>query len=150
MYVIYPLRCFWEKIYACYLRFTEDVTSISWIFVIFACFIALIEVGRYTLDIGKMAYCIVHVFGCFMYAHERFWQPPRVNCSFSPFFVYFSVLEYLESWDEFSQICSVFINLPRIIGLVYSYPLILHGVYCFAKLHDLSLKKLKTPMELHD
>jgi len=25
----------------------EDVTSISWIFIIFACFIALIEVGRY-------------------------------------------------------------------------------------------------------
>jgi len=30
------------------LRLIEDVTTISWIFIIFACFIALIEVGRYT------------------------------------------------------------------------------------------------------
>jgi len=30
------------------LRTTEGVTSISWIFVLFACFIALIEVWRYT------------------------------------------------------------------------------------------------------
>jgi len=29
------------------LESVEDVTSISWIFVLFACFIALIEVGRY-------------------------------------------------------------------------------------------------------
>ena len=30
------------------LRTIEDVTSISWIFVLFACFIALIEVGHYS------------------------------------------------------------------------------------------------------
>ena len=30
------------------LRFIEDVTSISWILIIIACFIALIEVGRYS------------------------------------------------------------------------------------------------------
>jgi len=36
-----------DFIYACCLRSIEDVTSISWIFVLFACIIALIEVGRY-------------------------------------------------------------------------------------------------------
>jgi hypothetical protein len=35
-------------IYACLLLFGWDVASISWIFVIFTCFIALIEIGRYT------------------------------------------------------------------------------------------------------
>jgi len=31
------------------LRLIEDVTTISWIFIIFACVITLIEVGRYKL-----------------------------------------------------------------------------------------------------
>jgi len=30
------------------MRIIEDVTSISWIFVLLVCFIALIEVGHYT------------------------------------------------------------------------------------------------------
>jgi len=51
MYVIYPLR-FLTNFYMCVLRFIGDVTYISWIFVLFACFIALIEIG------------------CYMYRHE--------------------------------------------------------------------------------
>jgi len=35
--------------------FIEDVTSISWIFIIVACFIALIEVGHYTTPYSNMA-----------------------------------------------------------------------------------------------
>jgi len=52
VYAIYPLRCFVEIFYACcFGEFIEDVTSISWIFIIFACFITLIEVGRYILHL---------------------------------------------------------------------------------------------------
>jgi len=49
VYVIFPLWCFycWNFMHDVW-RFMEDVTSISWIFIIFAYFIALIEVGRYT------------------------------------------------------------------------------------------------------
>jgi len=35
-------------------EFIEDVTSISWIFIIFACFIALIEVWRYIMNVNKI------------------------------------------------------------------------------------------------
>jgi hypothetical protein len=35
-------------IYAWWFGFRWDVASISWIYVLFACFIALIEIGRYT------------------------------------------------------------------------------------------------------
>jgi hypothetical protein len=42
MYVIYPLRRFWEIFSTHVLRTIEDVTPISWIFILFACFIALI------------------------------------------------------------------------------------------------------------
>jgi len=48
VYTIFPLWCFIVEIFmhvSCELF--EDVTSISWIFIIFAWFIALIEVGRY-------------------------------------------------------------------------------------------------------
>jgi len=48
MYVIYPLR-FSRNFYMHVLRFIGDMTSISWIFVLFACFITLIEVRRYKL-----------------------------------------------------------------------------------------------------
>jgi len=34
------------------LRLIEDVTTISWIFIIFAYFIALIEVGRYSIRLN--------------------------------------------------------------------------------------------------
>jgi len=46
MYVLYLLRLL-KNFYMHVLRSIEDVTSISWIFVLFACFIALIEVWRY-------------------------------------------------------------------------------------------------------
>jgi len=49
MYAIYPLRRFCEIFSMHVLTTIEDVTSISWIFVLFACFIALIEVRRYKL-----------------------------------------------------------------------------------------------------
>ena len=40
-----------DKILECmFFRSIEDVTSISWIFILFACFIALVEVGRYTYN----------------------------------------------------------------------------------------------------
>jgi len=51
VYAIFPLWCFIVGIFMhvdCELF--EDVTSISWIFIIFAWFIALIEVERYKLD----------------------------------------------------------------------------------------------------
>jgi len=42
-----------EKFYICMLMLlVEDVTSISWIYVLFACFIALIEVECYSEHIG--------------------------------------------------------------------------------------------------
>jgi len=63
IYLVMYLWCFWhaiwrcmliihcnifEKILACmFLRTIEDVTSVSWIFVLFVCFIALIEAGNY-------------------------------------------------------------------------------------------------------
>ena len=47
MYDIYPLRRFEKNVSMHVLRTIEYMTSISWIFVLFACFIALIEVGRY-------------------------------------------------------------------------------------------------------
>jgi len=49
MYELYPLRLL--KIYICMLKFVfvDYVASISWIYVLFACFIALIEIGRYSL-----------------------------------------------------------------------------------------------------
>jgi len=52
MNVIYPLRRFYEIFSMHVLRTREDVTSISWIFVLSACFIALIEVGRYCWNKG--------------------------------------------------------------------------------------------------
>ena len=52
LYAIYPLRsCL--NIYACYIcgsRF-GDVTSISWINVLFTCIIALIEIGCYSYNL---------------------------------------------------------------------------------------------------
>jgi len=43
------IRCnFWEIFIYMILRFIGDVTSISWIFVLFACFITLIEIGCYS------------------------------------------------------------------------------------------------------
>ena len=47
--ILYPLRLL-RIIYmhANFLLFVDDVTSISWINALFACFIALIEIGRYT------------------------------------------------------------------------------------------------------
>jgi len=47
MYDIYPLQRLWFFFCMHVLRTIEDVKSISWIFVSFACLIALIEVGRY-------------------------------------------------------------------------------------------------------
>jgi len=47
MYDYYPLRLLRNFINACCMIFVEDVASISCINVLFACFIALIEVGRY-------------------------------------------------------------------------------------------------------
>jgi len=47
MYDIYPLQRFREDFMHVVLRLIEDVTTISWLFIIFAYFIALIEVGRY-------------------------------------------------------------------------------------------------------
>jgi len=47
MYDLYPLRLLMNLINACCMIFVEDVASISWINVLFACFIALIEVGCY-------------------------------------------------------------------------------------------------------
>ena len=47
MYDLYPLRLI--KIYICMLKFAfvDDVVSISWIYTLFACFIALLETGHY-------------------------------------------------------------------------------------------------------
>jgi len=48
VYAIFPLWCFIVEIFMhVNIELFEDVTSISWIFIIFAWFIALIEVGRY-------------------------------------------------------------------------------------------------------
>jgi len=49
MYAIYPLWWFIVEIFMHVVleNLFEDVTSISWIFIIFMCLIALIEVGRY-------------------------------------------------------------------------------------------------------
>jgi len=42
-----------EKFYICTLMlFVEDVASISWIYVLFACFIAIIEIGHYILPVS--------------------------------------------------------------------------------------------------
>jgi len=48
MYDLYPLWLL--RIYIGMLKFVfvDDVASISWIYALFACFIALIEIGRYT------------------------------------------------------------------------------------------------------
>jgi len=54
VYAIFPLWCFIVEIFMhVSWELFEDVTSISWIFIIFAWFIALIEVGRY-----KCYYCV--------------------------------------------------------------------------------------------
>jgi len=48
-YAIYPLRCLLKiSMHDYFGEFIEDVMSISWIFIIFACFIALIDIGCYT------------------------------------------------------------------------------------------------------
>ena len=48
MYDLYPLRLLRIFIKACCLIFVKDIASISWIYTLFACFIALIEIWRYT------------------------------------------------------------------------------------------------------
>jgi len=53
-YDLYPLRLLRNFIYACYLNYVEDVASISWIFALFTCIIALIEIGRYKLHITQI------------------------------------------------------------------------------------------------
>jgi len=94
----------------------------------------------------------------------RMRQPPRaVQCTrvqelvarmgillFSSLFQCYSVLKWLETWDEFSPTCIVFKKLIRIIDIHSSYLLILHVVSCFAESHDLAIKRLKTLTELHD
>ena len=54
MYDLYPLRLL--RIYICMLKFifVDDVASISWIYTLFACFIALIEIGRYKLHLSLL------------------------------------------------------------------------------------------------
>jgi hypothetical protein len=47
IYDFYPLQLLRRFIYACLLDFCWDVASISWIYLLFTCFIALIEIGRY-------------------------------------------------------------------------------------------------------
>jgi len=42
---------------ACCLIFVEDVASISWIYASFACFIALIEIGRYRGGYSCIHHC---------------------------------------------------------------------------------------------
>jgi len=57
VYAIFPLSCFIVGIFMhgnCELF--EDLASISWIFIIFAWFIALIEVGRYMTLLNL--YCV--------------------------------------------------------------------------------------------
>lgn len=74
----------------------------------------------------------------------------KIYVIFLSFFELSSVLKLLGSLDKFSRNCIVFKNLPSTIDLHYSSPLILHAVSCFTELHDLSLKRVKTLMELHD
>jgi len=51
VYVIFRCEVCWN-FYTCWFgEFKEDVTSISWIIIIFACFIALIEVKRYNMHL---------------------------------------------------------------------------------------------------
>jgi len=54
VYAIFPLWCFIIEIFmhVMFGEFMEDVTSISWIFIIFAWFIGLIKVGRYMNHLG--------------------------------------------------------------------------------------------------
>ena len=92
MYAIYLLRRFVKFLVCTFLRSIEDVTSISWIFVFFACFIALIEVwrcmGSYSLrDMGSFP----PAFNCNHYTRvptnfsakrERFSYARRFTCRF--------------------------------------------------------------------
>jgi len=53
MYDLYPPRLLNNFINACGLIVVEDVASISWIFILFVSFIALIEIGRYTWKLRR-------------------------------------------------------------------------------------------------
>jgi len=62
----------------------------------------------------------------------------------------FFAIRILQSWNEFSSNYIIFNILQRIIKSSIFIFSILHMMSCFADLHDFSLKRLKTPMKLHD
>jgi len=56
-YELYPLRLLKIFINACCWIIVDDVASISWIYALFACFIALIEIGHYNMRKFNLMIC---------------------------------------------------------------------------------------------
>jgi len=85
VHVIFPLWCFIVEIFMHVdLRFIEDVTSISRIFVIFACFITLIEVGRYRGPLSNISHLLGEAKRCWASSHVFYRSHLKCRWSYIP------------------------------------------------------------------
>jgi len=106
VYAIFPLWCFIVEIFMhvnCELF--EDVTYISWIFIIFAWFIALIEIGRYTIHLWFL--CI------------SWWQLTLMVLQTTTYFISF------KCWSRISRSCQcgfwIWLAMKPTFGITFSH-----------------------------
>ena len=100
-YDLYPLRLLRIFIKACCLILVEDVASISWIYALFACFVALIEIRRYIVctleDVKLIRYiwlfcakenCIDKIHTCRVWYIHRKWIGKCLQFIFKRYIVF--------------------------------------------------------------